>query len=67
MLIAQSVYSGKNNVVHELQVNGWQPHVEGTYTLYLNPSKHFGGSACWENRGSAPPFSALTKLPSAFR
>jgi hypothetical protein len=34
MLIAQSVYSGKNSVVHELQVSAWQPHVEGTYTLY---------------------------------
>jgi hypothetical protein len=62
-----AAYSGKNNVTHELQVTGWQPHFKGTYTVYLDPAKHFGGSVSWEDGRSAPTFQYINKATAGIQ
>jgi hypothetical protein len=46
-----------SKVTYAKNASGWQPHVKGTYSYSIGPTKHYLLSFSWEDGRSAPSFS----------
>lgn len=56
-----------SKVTYAKNYSSWQPHFKGTYSLSLDPARHFLLSVSWENGRSAPSFGYLNKATAGLQ